>query len=90
MFGRCAAVTLLACAATAQAWPGRAADTRVQFQRENPCPANGHRSGACPGYQIDHIKPLKCGGADELANMQWLTIAEHKAKTKAEAKSCRK
>lgn len=42
-----------------------------------------------PGWQIDHVTPLKCGGADDATNMQWLTIADHKAKTKAEVKDCR-
>jgi hypothetical protein len=32
--------------------------------------------GACPGYVIDHINPLECGGADAPFNMQWQTIAE--------------
>jgi hypothetical protein len=43
----------------------------------HPCPATGEISGACPGYVIDHIIPLKRGGADELANMQWQTLQEH-------------
>jgi hypothetical protein len=37
-----------------------------------------------PGYVVDHIIPLECGGADSPANMQWQTIAEAKAKDKAE------
>jgi 5-methylcytosine-specific restriction endonuclease McrA len=60
-----------------------------EFQRNTPCPANGERRGPCPGYQIDHVVPLKCGGPDEKSNMQWLTIEEHKAKTKREASLCR-
>jgi len=24
-----------------------------------------------PGYVIDHIKPLACGGVDARSNMQW-------------------
>ena len=85
-----ATAAALGLVANAEAWPGRDGSARAQFQRANPCPVNGHKSGACPGYEIDHIVPLKCRGADSLENMQWLTIAEHKAKTKREAKDCRK
>jgi hypothetical protein len=41
-------------------------------------------AGACPGYVVDHIIPLKRGGADEPANMQWQTVAEAKAKDRIE------
>src|SRR4029077_16931557 len=37
-----------------------------------------------PGYVIDHIRPLACGGADAPSNMQWQTIAQAKAKDKVE------
>jgi hypothetical protein len=37
-----------------------------------------------PGYVVDHIIPLKRGGADEPWNMQWQTIAEGKAKDATE------
>ncbi len=39
-----------------------------------------------PGYVIDHVKPLECGGADSPGNMQWQTKAEAKAKDRTEAK----
>jgi hypothetical protein len=42
-----------------------------------------------PGYVIDHIVPLACGGADAPSNMQWQTIAEGKAKDKTERVNCR-
>jgi len=38
---------------------------RRAFQREKPCPAIGQATGACPGYVVDHIVPLKRGGTDE-------------------------
>jgi hypothetical protein len=42
-----------------------------------------------PGYVVDHIKPLACGGADDPSNMQWQTKAEAKAKDKWERKGCK-
>lgn len=62
---------------------------RAEFKRANPCPETGKPRGKCPGWQIDHIIPLKCGGPDEPANMQWLTIDDHKDKTRREARLCR-
>jgi 5-methylcytosine-specific restriction endonuclease McrA len=57
---------------------------RRAFQRHHPCPSTGRTYGACPGYVVDHIKPLKRGGADRPSNMQWQTTAEAKAKDKWE------
>ena len=39
-----------------------------------------------PGYVVDHIVPLACGGIDDPFNMQWQTIAEAKAKDTVERK----
>lgn len=61
---------------------------RAAFEKAHPCPANGHKSGACPGYVVDHIVPLACGGADAPSNMQWQTVADGKAKDKWERKDC--
>lgn len=36
------------------------------------------------GYVIDHIVPLKRGGADSTSNMQWQTREEARAKDKWE------
>lgn len=73
-----------------------AADARIPrsqaaiaaFKQEHPCPANGQRVGACPGWVIDHIDPLACGGPDAPSNMQWQTVADAKAKDKWERKNC--
>ncbi|HYT04346.1 MAG TPA: HNH endonuclease signature motif containing protein [Gemmatimonadales bacterium] len=41
-----------------------------------------------PGYVVDHVKPLACGGADDPNNMQWQTVEEAKAKDKVERQGC--
>lgn len=41
-----------------------------------------------PGYVVDHIVPLACGGADAPSNMQWQTVAQAKAKDKTERRGC--
>jgi hypothetical protein len=55
-----------------------------QFKKANPCPATGKTYGQCPGYVVDHVTPLKRGGADAPSNMQWQTKAEAKAKDRWE------
>jgi hypothetical protein len=42
-----------------------------------------------PGYVVDHIRPLACGGLDAPSNMQWQTVAEALAKDKTERVGCR-
>jgi hypothetical protein len=49
---------------------------RNEFMKQTGYP-NGR-----PGYVIDHIVPLECGGTDVPSNMHWLTVAEAKAKDK--------
>lgn len=51
---------------------------RAEFMRLNPCPSTGQARGACPGWQVDHVEALVCGGRDELANLQWLTVEAHR------------
>jgi hypothetical protein len=62
----------------------RSSAAKHAFERQHPCPSSGKTSGRCPGYVIDHVKPLECGGADAPSNMHWQTIAEGKAKDKTE------
>jgi hypothetical protein len=66
----------------------RNAGARHHFKQLFPCPATGRSTGKCPGYVIDHVKPLACGGADDPSNMQWQTIAKAKAKDKWERNGC--
>ena len=54
------------------------------FQRSHPCPCAGRTTGVCPRYLIDHVNPLKLGGADSSSNMQWQTTAAAKAKDRTE------
>lgn len=87
------AIALLALAAVlllAAPDPAEARDSRVvrEFKREVPCPATGKRRGKCPGYQADHIIALCAGGADHWANMQWLTVRDHKVKTREDVRTC--
>jgi hypothetical protein len=56
----------------------RSEEAKREFMRQT-----GYPHGR-PGYVIDHIIPLKRGGADSPSNMQWQTIAEAKAKDKWE------
>lgn len=69
--------------------PQRSAAEVIAFKRHNPCPSTGLHRGACPGWEIDHVQPLCSGGPDTQANMQWLTVAEHRAKTRQDVRVCR-
>ena len=62
----------------------RSAEQKDAFKHGHPCPSTGKSSGACPGYTVDHIVPLKRGGADRPANMQWQTTKAAKAKDRTE------
>ena len=61
---------------------------KAAFERERPCPSTGKTSGRCPGYIVDHVRALECGGPDDPSNMQWQTTADAKAKDKLE-RQCR-
>jgi hypothetical protein len=75
--------------ATAASAGQRSAAEVLAFKRHNPCPSTGERRGACPGYQVDHIIPLCLSGPDTRDNLQWLSLADHKAKTRLDVRSCR-
>jgi hypothetical protein len=78
------ALLLLAALPAGAARQHRSHRAILSFKRSHPCPSTGQRTGRCPGYVIDHIRPLVCGGEDAPANMQWQTMAEAKAKDKWE------
>ena len=80
------------CATCARSETGRIERSRAatrSFERERPCPSTGRTSGGCPGYVIDHVKPLACGGVDAPSNMNWQTLADSKAKDRVERAGCR-
>jgi hypothetical protein len=86
-----AAVTPKSSRASQSATTGRTAAGRIQRSaaaRHTFARQTGYPNGR-PGYVIDHIVPLACGGADAPSNMQWQTIAEGKAKDKTERKGCK-
>lgn len=56
----------------------RSSSAKKEFERQT-----GYSHGR-PGYVVDHITPLKRGGADKPYNMQWQTKAAAKAKDKTE------
>ena len=79
-------VALVPCLAPAS--EHRSYSVKHEFQRQHPCPSTGRTTGACPGYVKDHIRALDCGGPDSVANLQWQTVAEAKAKDRWERKGC--
>lgn len=66
----------------------RSTSARAEFVRMHPCPATGQPRGACPGYVVDHVKPLCAGGADHHSNMQWQTVHDAKIKDAEERRMC--
>jgi hypothetical protein len=61
----------------------RSEEAKRQFMRQT-----GYPRGR-PGYVIDHVRPLACGGADSPSNMQWQTLSDAKAKDKVERVGCK-
>ena len=87
---RIALLLLALVSVSADACVTRSRSAKAAFARVNACPSTGLHKASCPGYVIDHIEALACGGKDAPENMQWQTIAEGKAKDKWERKGCSK
>jgi len=83
-----AAIIVAVAASPLAAREYRSREVTREFQREHPCPSTGLPSGACPGYIKDHVVPLACGGPDAVANLQWQTIRDAKAKDRWERRVC--
>ena len=86
-----AIVFVAACAVStwANAEYARSKSVLRAFVNANACPSTGLHRLPCPGYVMDHIKALACGGADAVENIQWQTREEAKVKDKWERKECR-
>jgi len=67
--------------------PPMATFERAALRRQNPCPATGNVTGACPGYVTDH-QGFERGGPDVPSNMQWQTIAAARAKGPVKQSEC--
>lgn len=59
-----------------------------QFQKAFPCPVTNKRSGACPGFVKDHIRPLCSGGHDSVENLKWSETGYSKLRDVQEWKLC--
>ena len=64
----------------------RSQSAKVEFKRQQPCPATGEPKGPCKGWVIDHRIGLCVGGPDIPDNMMWMTVDAAKAKDRWECK----
>ena len=62
----------------------RSSQAKHDFMKLHPCPSTGKTSGPCQEYVVDHVQPLKRGGADNPSNMQWQTVEAAKVKDRIE------
>lgn len=85
----CATILLAILPLFAEGRSKRSAAEVIAFKQHNPCPATGLTYGRCPGWEVDHPDPLCSGGRDHRDNMQWLKVAEHRAKTRDDVMVCR-
>lgn len=51
----------------------RRADVLRAFRKVHACPSTKQYKGKCPGWHMDHVVPLACGGIDAVYNLQWLS-----------------
>ena len=42
------------------------------YRRLYACPSTLLKTGACPGWSLDHVRPLDCGGLDSVSNLTWM------------------
>lgn len=68
----------------AEAATPRGQSATYQFRKFNACPSTGKFTGACPGWVMDHMHSLRCGGPDTPENLWWQTRVEAKDKDRQE------
>lgn len=61
--------------------------TTSRFRAQVACPSTGKFIGPCPGWVMDHLHSLRCGGKDVPENLWWQPLVEAQAKDLAE-KQC--
>ena len=67
--------------------PARPSSAKENFRKAYPCPSTGRSSGSCPGYEVEHMNPPACGGADSPGNMQWVQASAARKKGAPECKT---
>jgi 5-methylcytosine-specific restriction endonuclease McrA len=84
------AIALALCLCGVAPTEARSRAVVAEFKRLQPCPSTGKATGACPGWQVDHVLALCAGGRDEVRNLQWLRVEEHRIKTRSDVLACRR
>lgn len=82
------AALLIQVAGVSDARTARSHAALSEFKSTHHCPATSKPRGACPGWVIDHIIALACGGMDDATNMQWQTVSEARDKDRWERIGC--
>ncbi len=75
------------CARDTAGRPLPSLSVRDSFVAAHPCPSGGSAE-TCPGYAVDHVTPIVCGGEDEVDNLQWQTLEQAGVKKAWVAKAC--
>lgn len=79
-----AVISALACIQVYAVTTNRGWRAPTEFRKLNPCPSTGKTTGACPGWVLDHLVSLRCGGPDTPENLWWQRVDEAKAKDQQE------
>jgi hypothetical protein len=80
---------LLFAAAFVDATTTRSPKTTAAFRKLVACPSTHKFTGACPGWIMDHMHSLRCGGLDVPENLWWQTVEESRLKDVQEAQCWR-
>lgn len=67
-------------ASHADATTPRGSAAPAAFRKVVACPSTHQFTGPCPGWIMDHLHSLRCGGLDVPENLWWQTVAEAKLK----------